>query len=276
MSFRKSPHLGSTEYSPIELMFGHEMRLPFDATLQPRDNLQRDAKQYMKDLLARLKVSTEIAKANDLYNQSKNKEYHDKSARRPDFAIGDLVLMKNHKVPTGLSHKLYDKSDDPYRIVGRGQNYTYKMRRLSDNKLHVSMINASNLKHYYPPEDIRQRLDVPDAMAVPPEDDNDQPQPPNLELPANADQPGNNEENNQQHHPPAALQETTDEEDENQTPPLPPPQPTKKWNFEKVSRGKINKKMVCDTFESNGWMEPLPGNQIHVSTMIFSKTLIED
>ena len=274
MSFRKSPHLGSTEYSPIELMFGHEMRLPFDATLQPRDNLQRDAKQYMKDLLARLKVSTEIAKANDLYNQSKNKEYHDKSARRPDFAIGDLVLMKNHKVPTGLSHKLYDKSDDPYRIVGRGQNYTYKMRRLSDNKLHVSMINASNLKHYYAPDDIRQRLEVPDAMAVPPEDDNDQP--PNLELPAYADQPGNNEENNQQHHPPAALQETTDGEDENQTPPLPPPQPTKKWNFEKVSRGKINKKMVCDTFESNGWMEPLPGNQIHVSTMIFSKTLIED
>ena len=83
--------------------------------------------------------------------------------------------MKNLKVPTGLSHKLYDKSDGPYRIVGRGQNFTYKIRRLSDNKLHVSMINASNLKHYYPPEDVRQKLAIPDDIAV---------------LPANADQPG--------------------------------------------------------------------------------------
>lgn len=73
MSFRKSPHLGSTEYAPFELLFGQEMRLPFDASLQPKDNLQRDAKQYMKDLLARLKISTEIAKANDLHNQSKKK-----------------------------------------------------------------------------------------------------------------------------------------------------------------------------------------------------------
>lgn len=77
MSFRKSPHLGSTEYAPFELLFGQEMRLPFDATLQPKDNLQRDAKQYMKDRLARLKISTEIAKVNDLHNQSKNKEYND-------------------------------------------------------------------------------------------------------------------------------------------------------------------------------------------------------
>lgn len=81
----------------------------------------------MKDLLARLKIATEIAKENDLHNQSKNKDYHDQHVRLPGFAKGDLVLLKNHKVPTGLSHKLYDKSNGPYRIVGRGQNFTYKL-----------------------------------------------------------------------------------------------------------------------------------------------------
>lgn len=121
MSFRKSPHLGSTEYAPFELLFGQVMRLPFDASLQPKDNLQRDAKQYMKDLLVGLNISTEIAKANDLHNQSKNKDYHDQHVRLPDFAVGDLVLLKNHKVSTGLSYTLYDKSNGPYRIVGRGQ-----------------------------------------------------------------------------------------------------------------------------------------------------------
>lgn len=97
MSFRKTPHLGSTEYAPFELLFGQVMRLPFDASLQPKENLQRDAKQYMKDLLAGLNISTEIAKANDLHNQSKNKDYHDQHVRLPDFAVGDLVLLKNHR-----------------------------------------------------------------------------------------------------------------------------------------------------------------------------------
>ena len=91
-------------------------------------------------------------------------------------------------------------------------------------ELHVSMINGSNLKHYYPPEDVRQRLAIPDDIAV---------------LLANADPPGNNNENNQRQHPPAAQQETRNKQDKNQTPLLPPPQPTKKWNFEKVLRGKM-------------------------------------
>lgn len=77
---------------------------------------------------------------------------HDLNSNTPNFQLGDQVLIKIDKVPNGLSSKLYDKSDGPYRIVEVGPNFTYMLRRCSDNKLHGSMMNASNLKRYYDPE----------------------------------------------------------------------------------------------------------------------------
>lgn len=139
-------------------------------------------------------------------------------------------------MPTGLSHKLYDKSNGPYRIVGRGQNFTYKLRRISDNKLHASMINATNLKHYYPPEDTQvwQKVrpdDIPD-----PEDNPADPAPPNahptedplenIQLPL-PDPPDNQPPLINDDTPPPPQQEP------------PPPPPDKTWNFKKVLRGKM-------------------------------------
>lgn len=94
---------------------------------------------YMNELLVRPNVLTEIAKENDLCNHWKKI-----ITNTPDSLT--LPLEKNPKVPTGLSPKLYDKSDGLYRTVGRVQNFTYKLvRRLSDNKLYLSMINATNI-----------------------------------------------------------------------------------------------------------------------------------
>lgn len=47
-------------------------------------------------------------------------KYYDQHVRLPDFTIADLDLLKNRKVPPGLTHKLFDKSDGSYRIVYTG------------------------------------------------------------------------------------------------------------------------------------------------------------
>lgn len=73
--------------------------------------------------------------------------------------LGELVLIKVTKISKGLSSKLFDKSDGPYRIVELGPNFTYKVRRFRDHKLHASLVNASNLKGYNDPEIHREHLE---------------------------------------------------------------------------------------------------------------------
>lgn len=147
MAYRKSPSQHSTEFSPYLLVFGEEMNLPYDVALDPLESMARDARAYIREFLDNMRVFDKIAKENIVWHQKQNKIRHDLNSNTPDFQLG-------------LSSKLYDKSDGPYRIVKVGPNFTYKLRRCSDNKLHGSMMNASNLKRYYDPEVTRPTFHI--------------------------------------------------------------------------------------------------------------------
>lgn len=71
-----------------------------------------------------------------------------KKTKIPDFQIGDKVLLKIHKVPKGVSGKLYDISGGPFLISEKGPNYTYKLIRVSNMRPLKSLINASNIRLY--------------------------------------------------------------------------------------------------------------------------------
>lgn len=152
------------------MMFGEEMRLPFDIALEPKDSLPQDYRDYLSQFIANLKIAHEIVQENEAQSKEKDKVRHDKRAQVQNFGIGDLVLLNVHKVPKGLSRKHFDKSGGPYRMDEIGQNYTYVIRRLSDNNRLNSVINATNLKLYVRPETVRDKLNsqqiadnVPDA-----------------------------------------------------------------------------------------------------------------
>ena len=56
MALRSSPNLETSGFSLFKMLFGCEMRLPFDVELIPRDNLGPEAKIHMEHLLRRLKL----------------------------------------------------------------------------------------------------------------------------------------------------------------------------------------------------------------------------
>lgn len=73
--------------------------MPFDVSLEPKDNLNRDAKDYISELIDQLKVTNEIVKNNIQWHQQQNKERHDLRVKLPDIKLGDKVLIKVNKVP---------------------------------------------------------------------------------------------------------------------------------------------------------------------------------
>lgn len=166
MAIRKSPASNTTEFSPYYMVFGQEMKLPFDIALIPKENLSQATKDHIKEIQSNLEIVHEIAKENDKRHKAYDKERHDQRAKIPDFEAGDLVLKAINKVPVGVSRKLYDKFEGPYRIQYVGQNYTYKLIDTRNNKPHKSMINACHLKHYNNPAVLRAQEEIDDGDEV--------------------------------------------------------------------------------------------------------------
>ena len=148
MAFRSTPCTETSGFSPFQLMFGREMNLPIDTSLLPKPTLNTNVRQYFENLLEKLKLVKDTAKKNLEEAQVKSKRLHDQKAKAPDFGIGDLVLIKQGKVPMGMSAKLTDKWEGPFRIVEIGPNFTYKIKDLQNNKIKRSLINATRLKLY--------------------------------------------------------------------------------------------------------------------------------
>lgn len=157
MALRNSPCTQSTDHSPFYMVFGREMNLPFDIRVTPKDSLQADAKEHIRDILENLKITHEIAKENIAENQLKSKERYDARAKEPSFRLNQMVLLQQFKTPVGKSPKLIDKYDGPYYISELGPNFTYKLRRCSNHKELKSYVNASRLKDYMPGDDIRDQ-----------------------------------------------------------------------------------------------------------------------
>ena len=79
------------------------MHLPIDTSLVPKPTLGQNVQQYFEQLITRLKVVKEIAKSNLENAQAKAKHTHDIRAEQPKFQVDDLVMLKQDKIPQGLS-----------------------------------------------------------------------------------------------------------------------------------------------------------------------------
>ncbi|KAK3097343.1 hypothetical protein FSP39_008811 [Pinctada imbricata] len=160
MALRMSPSTQSSDLSPYHLVFGKEMNLPFDASLIPRDGLNKDAKSHVSDLMSHLKVVKDIARKNIKKAQERQKKQYDRKTNTKDFHIGQFVMLHTTRVPKGLSPKLQNPWEGPFYIVDKGPNNTYKIRRASNHKELKSFIHVNRLKPYNCPSN-RPSLDPP-------------------------------------------------------------------------------------------------------------------
>uniref|UniRef100_A0AAR2LHM1 Integrase catalytic domain-containing protein n=1 Tax=Pygocentrus nattereri TaxID=42514 RepID=A0AAR2LHM1_PYGNA len=106
-----------TGYSPYELMFGRQPRLPIDIAfgLPVKGASSTSHSQYVKNLKSYLKESYNIAMKNAKKVADKNKKRFDMRVRESCLEIGDRVLVRNLRLRN--KHKLADRWEPTVYVV---------------------------------------------------------------------------------------------------------------------------------------------------------------
>ncbi|KAI3371497.1 hypothetical protein L3Q82_024075 [Scortum barcoo] len=105
-----------TGYSPYELMFGRQPRLPVDLAFGlPASSQPKSHSQYVHDLKGHLEESYRVATENASKTAERNKQRFDKRVVEPTLEAGDRVLVRNVRIRG--KHKLADKWESAVHIV---------------------------------------------------------------------------------------------------------------------------------------------------------------
>lgn len=118
-----------TGFTPYELMFGRQPRLPIDLAFGlPTTSMRLSHSQYVSNLKKHLEESYQIATRNALKNAERNKMRFDKHVVDSTLEVGDQVLVR--QVRLRGKHKLADKWEPSVYIVERraGELPVYTVR----------------------------------------------------------------------------------------------------------------------------------------------------
>ncbi len=117
-----------TGYSPYELMFGRQPRLPVDLSFElSSDSSVPSHSQYVKSLKSRLDESYRVAIHNASKVADQNKKRFDRNVNASALEPGYQVLVRNVKLRG--KHKLSDKwESDIYEVFSKaGDMLVYKV-----------------------------------------------------------------------------------------------------------------------------------------------------
>ena len=107
----------TTGFTPYELMFGRQPRLPIDLAFKiPVNNSNKKShSQYVQTLKTNLQESYDLARKNAAKVAERNKTRYDKRVTESPIDLGDRVLVRNVRLRG--KHKLADKWDSVVYIV---------------------------------------------------------------------------------------------------------------------------------------------------------------
>ena len=124
----------------------------------------------------------------------KAKLNHDRSIKKLEYKVGDLVLVDHPRVGKGLSYGLAKKYRGPYTIVGKNKNKVdYLIREVGKPKAKMKQIHKSHLKAYFDMGKPSKWLKTRDEIKI-----NKQTQTKAKEFPINGDEIDRNKKSKQQ------------------------------------------------------------------------------
>jgi transposase InsO family protein len=119
-NFNNTRH-STTGYSPFNLMFARECRLPADPSME---SVLPVAKEYEVQMKNYLNIAKTVARTNVRVNQEASKARHDRNRSDPEYSVGDQVVIRNQRPVNKLSQKFIG----PYTVVSRTGDKTYQIQ----------------------------------------------------------------------------------------------------------------------------------------------------
>ncbi|GFX74189.1 retrovirus-related Pol polyprotein from transposon 412 [Trichonephila clavipes] len=146
LAYRSAVH-ETTGYSPSQMLFGRDLRLPCDLLFGRPPDTPSSSEEYVQNLQARFEDVHNLARERINLRTEKMKTRYDTKATGHQFKEGDKVWFYNPTRRKGLSPKLPSHWDGPYTILKIINDVVIRIRKSTNSKPRV--VHYDRLAPYY-------------------------------------------------------------------------------------------------------------------------------
>jgi transposase InsO family protein len=160
LAYRSAPH-PLLKFSPFYVLYGREVRYPFDtlvSALKDKFHLDPvDMADYMIKLIDRLDLAHKAVSGQFSTAALERDQQNAELVNVPRYSVGQKVLILRPHVKKGTSAKLTPLWRGPYEVLERyTNNVNYRVQLLDKlgrkvNKAKPLMVHISGMKAYYSP-----------------------------------------------------------------------------------------------------------------------------
>ncbi|GFW50246.1 hypothetical protein TNCV_4696641 [Trichonephila clavipes] len=144
LAYRSAVH-ETTGYSPSQMLFGRDLRLPCDLLFGRKVICYSSPEEYVQNLQARFEDVHNLARERINLRTEKMKTRYDTKATGHQFKEGDKVWFYNPTRRKGLSPKLQSHWDGPYTILKIINDVVIRVRKSTNSKPRV--VHYDRLAH---------------------------------------------------------------------------------------------------------------------------------
>lgn len=152
MAYRSAVH-ESTGRTPSSVVFGRELRLPSDLLFGSPYRKNEEVNDYAENLRQRLTNVHEQVRIKMKIESDRMKARYDIRASGKTFEEGDEVWLYNPTRKKGLSPKLQQSWEGPYKVIKRINDVVYRIQRSPKTKMKV--VHLDRLRPYVSREAVR-------------------------------------------------------------------------------------------------------------------------
>ncbi|GFU77781.1 retrovirus-related Pol polyprotein from transposon 412 [Trichonephila clavipes] len=140
LAYRSAVH-ETTGYSPSQMLFGRDLRLPADLLFSRPPDAPLAPEEYIEKLQERMEEMYHLARERIGMASEKMKTRYDARATGHDFREGDEVWLWNSKRRKGLSPNLQRNWEGPYTVLKRLNDVVVRIQKSPHSKPKVIHYN---------------------------------------------------------------------------------------------------------------------------------------